>query len=121
MPTVVVTDLSLSALRDTVRTRPISPRRWRAATKPLLVANQVGAEHRGEIGRPEFERGIGGALDYAVPFDVKAMMATAQSGKALPDAAGGSKAATELRKLAARLAGREQEKPRGGLLSRFKK
>ncbi len=118
--TVVVTDLSLSALRDTVRLSDLA-KALESRSKPLLVANQVGAEHRGEIVRAEFERGVGGALDYAVPFDVKAMMATAQSGKALPDAAGGSKAATELRKLAARLAGREQEKPRGGLLSRFKK
>jgi hypothetical protein len=30
-------------------------------------------------------------------------------------------AAAELRKLAARLAGREEEKPKSGLLSRFKK
>jgi pilus assembly protein CpaE len=118
--TVVVTDLSLSALRDTVRLSDLA-KALESRSKPLLVANQVGAEHRGEIVRAEFERGVGGALDYAVPFDVKAMMATAQSGKALPDAAGASKAATELRKLAARLAGREQEKPRGGLLSRFKK
>ncbi|MGO8918099.1 MAG: CpaE family protein [Stellaceae bacterium] len=117
---IVVTDLSLSALRDTVRLSELA-KALESRAKPLLVANQVGAEHRGEIGRAEFERGVGGALDYAVPFDVKALVASSHSGKALPDAAQGSKAAAELRKLAARLAGREEEKPRGGLLSRFKK
>lgn len=119
--TVVVTDLSLSALRDAVRISDLA-KALEARSKPLLVANQVGADHRGEIGRAEFERGVGGGLDHAVPFDVKAVVAAAHAGKAVPDAAAGSKAAGELRKLAARLAGREEDdKPRGGILSRFKK
>ncbi len=118
--TVVVTDLSLSALRDAVRLVDLA-KALEARGKPLLVANQVGADHRGEIGRPEFERGIGGALDHAVPFDVKAVVAAAHAGKAVADAAPGSKAAGEMRKLAARLAGRDEEKPRGGILARFKK
>jgi pilus assembly protein CpaE len=118
---IVVTDLSLSALRDTVRIADLA-KALESRTKPLLVANQVGAEHRGEIGRGEFERGIGGALDHIVPFDVKAVTAAAHSGKAVPEAAAGSKAALELRRLAGRLAGQEEEKPRtGGLLSRFRK
>ncbi len=119
--TVVVTDLSLSALRDTVRLVDLA-KMLESRGKPLLVANHVGADHRGEIGRPEFERGIGGPLDQVIPFDVKAVVAAAHSGKALPAAAGSSKAVTELRKLAARLSGRGDNKPRGGgLLSRFKK
>ena len=119
--TIVVTDLSLSALRDTVRIGDLA-KALEARSKPLLVANQVGADHRGEIGRPEFERGVGGPLDLAVPFDVKAVVAAAHAGKAVAAAAAGSKAAAEMRKLAARLAGREDDdKPRGGLLSRFKK
>ena len=112
---VVVTDLSLSALRDSVRLVELA-KALDSRSRPIVVANQVGADHRGEIGRPEFERGIGGALDHTVSFDVKAAMAAAHSGKALAAAAGSSKAAGELRKLASRLAGREEEK-RGGLLS----
>jgi len=118
--TIVVTDLSLSALRDSVRIIDLA-KALESRVRPLLVANQVGADHRGEIGRTEFERGVGGAVDLAVPFDVKAVTAAAHNGKAIPDAAGNSKAAAELRKLAARLAGREEEKPKSGLLSRFKK
>jgi pilus assembly protein CpaE len=119
--TIVVTDLSLASLRDSVRLGDLA-KALEARAKPLLVANQVGADHRGEIGRAEFERGIGGELDHAVPFDVKAVVAAAHGGKALAEAASGSKAAAELRKLAARLAGRDEEKPRGGgLLARFKK
>jgi pilus assembly protein CpaE len=118
--TVVVTDLSLSALRDSVRLLELS-QKLEARTKPLVVANQVGADHRGEIGRAEFEKGLSGELDHTVPFDVKAVMTAAHNGKAVPAAAANSKAATEMRKLAARLAGREDDKPRGGLLARFKR
>jgi pilus assembly protein CpaE len=118
--TVVVTDLSLSALRDSVRLVDLA-QKLEARNKPLVIANQVGADHRGEIGRAEFEKGLNGGLDHTVPFDPKAMMAAAHSGKAVPAAATSSKAAIEMRKLAARLAGREDDKPRGGLLARFKR
>lgn len=119
--TVVVTDLSLSALRDTHRLIDLA-RSLESRVKPLIVANQVGASHRGEIGRPEFERGIGGPIDLIVPFDVKAAVAAAQSGKALVDAAANSKATAELRKFASKLAGRDAEKSaKTGFFSRFKR
>jgi pilus assembly protein CpaE len=119
--TVIVTDLSLSALRDTHRLVELS-KSLESRSKPLVVANQVGSSHRGEIGRPEFERGVGSPLDLVIPFDAKAAVAAAQSGKALAAASAKSSATAELRRFAARLAGREEEaKSRGGLLSRFKR
>jgi pilus assembly protein CpaE len=118
--TIVVTDLSLSALRDSVRLVDLA-QKLEARNKPLVVANQVGADHRGEIGRAEFEKGLNGTLDHTIPFDAKAMVAAAHSGKAVPAAAASSKAAVEMRKLAARLAGRDDDRPRGGLLARFKR
>lgn len=119
--TVIVTDLSLSALRDTHRLVELS-KSLESRSKPLVVANQVGSSHRGEIGRPEFERGVGSPLDLVIPFDAKAAVAAAQSGKAMAAAAAKSSATAELRRFAARLAGREAEaKSRGGLLSRFKR
>jgi pilus assembly protein CpaE len=119
--TIIVTDLSLSALRDTHRLIDLA-KSLEARAKPLVVANQVGASHRGEIGRPEFERGVGGSVDLIVPFDVKAAVAAAQSGKPLVAAAANSKATAEMRKFAARLAGREAEKTaKSGFFSRFKR
>jgi pilus assembly protein CpaE len=119
--TIVVTDLSLSALRDTHRLIDLA-KSLEARTKPLVIANQIGATHRGEIGRAEFERGIGGPIDLAIPFEVKAAIAAAQSGKPLAAAAAKSTATIELRRFAGRLVGREEEaKSRGGLLSRFKR
>jgi pilus assembly protein CpaE len=119
--TIIVTDLSLSALRDTHRLIELA-KSLDARAKPLVIANQVGASHRGEIGRPEFERGVGGPVDLVVPFDVKAAVAAAQSGKALVAAAASSKATAEMRKFAARLAGRDAEKTsKSGFFSRFKR
>jgi pilus assembly protein CpaE len=110
---IIVTDLSLAALRDTLRLVDLAKSLCSGGNR-LLVANHVGAAHRGEIGRSEFERGIGGQLDMAIPFDAKAAVATARGGRALPAAAGGSKATIELRQLASRLAGHEA-KPKAGL------
>ena len=75
---------------------------------PIVVANQVGSTHRGEIGRAEFERGLGGPLNFSVPFDPKATRAMSVSGKALPAADATGKAAAELRRIAAQIAGREE-------------
>ncbi len=108
----IVTDLSLASLRDSLRLIELAKRVGHA--KPILIANQVGAIHRGEIGRAEFERGLGTPLDVAVPFDAKAAVAMARGGKAMPAAAATSKAVIELRTLTARLTGREI-KARGGL------
>ena len=93
--TIIVTDLSLSALRDTHRLVELA-KSLESRSKPLVVANQVGSSHRGEIGRPEFERGVGAPLDLVIPFDAKAAVAAAQSGKALAAAAAKSSATAEL-------------------------
>lgn len=110
---IIVTDLSLASLRDTLRLNDLM-KSLGSRSKPIIVANNVGAAHRGEIGRAEFERGLGQPLDAAIPFDAKAAIAMARGGKALPSAAGSSKATIELRALASRLSGTEP-KARSGL------
>ncbi|HUZ75042.1 MAG TPA: AAA family ATPase [Stellaceae bacterium] len=104
--TFIVTDFSLAALRDAFRLSSLV-KSLGAAGGPLVVASQVGALHRGEIGRAEFERGLGTSVDFAVPFDPKAARAMAVGGKTLPAVDGASKAAAEMRRIAARIAGRE--------------
>lgn len=110
---IIVTDLSLASLRDTHRLNGLV-KSLAGGVTPMVVANQVGALHRGEIGRSEFERGLGNAVDFAVPFDPKAARAMAVSGKAMPAAEQASKASAEMRRIAARIAGREA-KPKTGL------
>lgn len=101
--TLVVADLSLAALRDAFRLGALV--KGLGGPAPIVVANQVGALHRGEIGRKEFERGLGAPLDFAVPFDAKAARAMAVSGKALAAVDKAGKAASELRRIAIRLSG----------------
>ncbi len=103
---VIVTDLSLAALRDAFRLSGLV-KALGGTTNATIVANQVGALHRGEIGKAEFERGLGGPIDFLVPFDPKAARAMAVSGKSMPAAERASKAAAEMRRIAARIAGRE--------------
>ncbi|HXP31370.1 MAG TPA: hypothetical protein VN832_09795 [Stellaceae bacterium] len=111
---VIATDLSLTALRDALRLADLSKALGCRST-PIFIGSQIGAQHRGEIGRAEFERGLGTALDFAVPFDAKAAKAMAHAAKALPASASGSKPAAEMRRLAARLVGGEEKKARTGL------
>jgi pilus assembly protein CpaE len=109
--TIVVTDLSLAALRDAFRISGLI--KAMGGPTPMFVANQVGSLHRGEIGRAEFERGLGTELDFVVPFDAKAARASAVGGKALPAVDPTGKAAAELRRLTARITGTDI-KPKAG-------
>jgi pilus assembly protein CpaE len=110
--TIIVTDLSLAALRDAFRLTGLIKSLGNNNT-PMIVANQVGALHRGEIGKSEFERGFGSPVDFLVPFDAKAARAMAVSGKPLPAAEPSSKAAVELRNIAARISGQELKQKAG--------
>ena len=103
--TIIVTDLSLASLRDAFRLNGLV--KATGGNNPIMVAMQVGALHRGEIGRAEFERGLGAPLDFLVPFDPKSARAMAVGGKALPAVDAASKAAAEMRHIAARIAGKE--------------
>ena len=110
----VVTDLSLAAARDTLRlvefNRVLSP-----TAKHMVIANQVGAPHRGEVGRAEFERVVGLKLDCAIPFESQAALTTSSMGTALPAALRNSKAAAELAALAEQICGVQAPKTRSRL------
>jgi pilus assembly protein CpaE len=114
---VLVTDLSLAGLRDTLRIIDLA-KRVGSKTNPLIIASQVGAAHRGEISQREFERGLGQSIDHLVSFDPKAAVAVARHGKSLPEVARTSKVADEILAIAQRLSGREAAKKRS-LLGRF--
>ena len=117
---VVVTDLSLAGLRDTLRVSDVL-KRIGGRARPFIVASQVGSPHRGEISQREFERGLGSAIDHVVSYDPKAATAMARQGKAMAIAGKGGKAAEEILALSQRLCGREQAKKRSSLLGLFRK
>jgi pilus assembly protein CpaE len=109
--TFIVADLSLAALRDAFRISGLV--KALGGPAPVIVANQVGALHRGEIGQKEFERGLGTPLEHVIPFDAKAAHAVAVSGKALPAVDKVGKATAELRRIAARISGQETKAKAG--------
>jgi pilus assembly protein CpaE len=118
---VVVTDLTLPAMRDAQRLM-----RLLKALKPhgsvLVVANRAGGA-AGELPQAEFARALGGPLAVVAPADAKAAQAAAEQAKPLVETAGKAPLAAELRKLAARLAGDEVQTtevaPAASLLKRF--
>lgn len=114
----VVTDLSLAAARDTLRlvefNRVLSP-----TAKHIVLGNQVGAPHRGEVGRTEFERVVGLSLDFAIPFEPQTALTTSSTGTALPAALRNSKAAAELAAMAEHICGVEAPKKRSLLASKL--
>lgn len=107
---IVVTDLSLASARDALRLvefcKLLAP-----AARHLVLANQVGAAHRGETGRAEFERATRLTLDHVIPFEASASLATTSTGKPLPAALRNSKAAEAIGNIAVQLCGATAHAP----------
>jgi len=87
--TVVVTELTLAAARDSIRILS-----WLKSNAPqsrvLVVANRV---HPGvpEISRKDFEASIERKVDILVPFDLRIAAQSAKLGKTLAETAKGNK------------------------------
>ncbi len=112
---IVVTDLSLAGMRDTLRVMALLPSS-NAACQLTVVANRVGEHRQGEISRAEFEKGIGRPIDVAVPFDGRTIAAAINVGQ--PVAAGRTPAAKAIAGIADQLCG-AAAKPKAGLLRRL--
>lgn len=82
---VLVSEMTLAAIRDTVRLtthiREIAP-----DADLIIVANKVGPGDRGEVAKPEFERGIRMNVDHMIPWDQKTVAEAANAGKPLATA-----------------------------------
>ena len=100
--TVVVSDLSLAGMRDTVRLL-----KFIAESSPgcqvILVANKIGENPKAEIPLAEFEKGVGQKIDYQIAFEPNAVMRAANLGQPLSEAR--CEAAKVLEKLAEQIAG----------------
>ena len=77
---VLVADLSLVGIRDTVRMREALTG---SEAKLLVVAGRVGRDRRGQIDTATFEKGIAGTLAGLIPEDAKNASAAANQGKPL--------------------------------------
>jgi pilus assembly protein CpaE len=99
---VLVTDLSLAGMRDTMRITGTLPT-INASCNTTLVVNRAGEHKQGEMPRAEFEKGVGRKLDLVLPFDAKTVAAATNFGQ--PVAAGKSAVANGLRAITDRLCG----------------
>jgi pilus assembly protein CpaE len=130
--TVVVTELTLAAARDTIRI--LSWLRSNAAqTQVIVVASRVPGGGTLEISRKDFEGSIERKIDVVVPYDQKLAAQAAKLGKTLAEAGKGSKTVAPLAQLAERVMGASEatedeaaeggatkKKPKGGsLMSKF--
>jgi pilus assembly protein CpaE len=102
----IVSEQSLQGMRDTQRLLALV-KHMRTDAKAFVVANRVGGT-AGEIGRADFERGIGAKVDFSVPADAKGAMAAAERAKPFVEVARDAKGLAELRRLAGVLAGAGQ-------------
>jgi pilus assembly protein CpaE len=99
---LLVTDLSLAGMRDTMRITGILPT-MNASCNTVLVVNRAGEHKQGEMPRAEFEKGVGRKLDLVLPFDAKTVAAATNFGQ--PVAAGKGAVANGLRAITDRLCG----------------
>ena len=65
--TILVSELSLLCLRDTLRMQDAMREGWKAKP-PLVVANRVGFASKQEVPLLDFEKGIGSKITAQIPF-----------------------------------------------------
>ena len=96
--TILVTDLSLSAMRDALRIRAMI-REIAPHTNLKVVVNHVRPVGKGDMPLAEFERSIDDSIACDIPFDAKGAAEAAGAGKPLAAVAKASKSTEALRKI----------------------
>ncbi len=101
---VLVTDLSLAGMRDSLRliefVRCTAPQ-----TSLRLVANRVGQTKKAEMGKDEFERHIDREITVAIPDDIKTSEKSATLGRPMAAVAPKGRFASLLRPLSRDISG----------------
>jgi pilus assembly protein CpaE len=111
----IVTELSLPAMRDTQRLlRLITGLRGKAPV--AVIGNRLGGV-AGEVGRADFERGIGAKIDFHIPFHLKTALSSVERAKPLAEVARDPKITAELRRLAVAL-GPSEAAPKASIVQR---
>ena len=99
----IVCEQTLPAMRDTQRLLTMVGA-MRPEARALVIANRVGGAP-GEIGSADFERGIGGKIDFSISNDIKAAFAAAERGKAMIEVTRDTKNLAEFKRLAVTMSG----------------
>jgi pilus assembly protein CpaE len=80
--TVVVSDLSLAGMRDTVRLLKFV-RESNPGSQIILAVNRMGENAKAEIPVAEFEKGVGRKIDFKIGFEANAVLQAANLGQPL--------------------------------------
>lgn len=116
---ILVVDLSLVAVRDTIRMlafiKDSAPE-----TTVTIVANRVQGGVHDEVTRRDFESAIERKIDWIVPAETKVIIAAAKAGKALKETGKSSKAVKALHELGEHLLGEEEPKKKPSFWRRTK-
>ncbi|HLF59068.1 MAG TPA: AAA family ATPase [Alphaproteobacteria bacterium] len=105
---MVVCDLSLASVRDTLRV--LSFVRDAAPVANVSVLANRTTNGKGQISRGDFERGIETRVTYLIPDEPKSAALAANSGKPLPAVAKNSAIVRTLRKITTGIAGPAKSK-----------
>ncbi|MDX2027908.1 MAG: AAA family ATPase [Alphaproteobacteria bacterium] len=101
---VLVTELSLAGIRDTLRVKTALTNLGCTAAL-TVVASRAGTAHPGQVDVATFEKGTQVKIDFSIPEDHKSMMQAANSGKALGAIAAQAPVTKALRTLAQKFGG----------------
>ena len=116
--TVVVSDLSLSGMRDTARILKLV-RESNPGSRLILVVNKIGENPKAEIPIAEFEKGVGRKVNFKINFEVNAVVRAANLGESLMDTR--STTARSIEELAEALTGTPARAPQKKSLFRIGK
>ena len=103
---VLVADLSLAGMRDTVRFAQLIRDASPEATL-TVIANKVGSAKKGELPKKEFQRNTEMPVKHFIPHEPSIAVAAANAGKPFPVIAKNSPVVKDLRSLARALCGEE--------------
>ncbi|MFQ5773014.1 MAG: CpaE family protein [Kiloniellaceae bacterium] len=119
---LIVTELTLSGLRDTMRLvtgiEEVTP-----GTPIMVIANRTGGAHQAMTPK-DFQKALGHKVDFVVPEDRKAFNQAANNGKPVVQMSGNSPASKALRRIAQKVFEGQpgaQDKQKKGSWRRFLK
>lgn len=115
---LLVTEQSLSGIRDTLRIKT-SLKALNVTAPVLVIASRVGKDRPAQIDAATFEKGVQGKIDFVIPEDVKPVYQAANTGKAAVAVAPQAEYTKAVRKIIAGVAGGGKQGDNGktGLLS----
>jgi len=105
---IVVSDLSLAGMRDTMRMVKLV-KTMTDGSDTTVAVNRISSEKGAELGIKDFETGAGITIDVQIPNDGKTAIKAEGGGMTMAEANSGAKATVALRQLAEEISGLERQ------------